>query len=56
MEVVQRVRIVPFEDGTFWVADPLARRGSDRMGCHVPDQAALLSWCILTAEINARRA
>jgi hypothetical protein len=54
MQLIERAVIIAYADGTFHVADPAARRGSDRMGANVPDMPALWAWCVQTARLNAR--
>jgi hypothetical protein len=40
----------------FRVCCPTARRGTDRQGTVVPDEPAVLAWCVRTWEINRGRA
>ena len=53
--VARRFAITALPDGRFHVADRYAKRGSDRMGAHVPDGPAAVAWCVRSIEISSGR-
>lgn len=53
--VARRFAITALPGGRFHVADRYAKRGSDRMGSHVPDGPAAIAWCVRSIEISTGR-
>lgn len=50
-----RFSITAYPGGGFHVADREARCGTDRMGCNLPDEAAVIAWCLRTLAIDQGR-